>query len=128
MYLFMVVVVVLVVDVALPLLEAQVASPLQVAQVALLAVAEKTIKRRRKPISSFNKQFAREVHRIYGPPVFFSKSGKELRKKLKKKFVCLRTPDLRAFSEFQNSFSFWSYSSLKLEKFRNSSIWCLTSL
>jgi hypothetical protein len=80
MYLFMVVVVVLVVEVALPLLEAQVASPLQVAQVALLAVAEKTIKRRRKPISSFNKQFAREVHRIYGPPVFFLNPEKNLEK------------------------------------------------
>jgi hypothetical protein len=43
-----------------------------------------------------------------------SKSGKGL-KKIKKKYrhVCLRTPDLPAFAELQNSYPFRSYLALK---------------
>jgi hypothetical protein len=42
---------------------------------------------------------SREKCTGFTDPTVFSKSGKGLRKKLKKKqFICLRTPDLTAFS------------------------------
>jgi hypothetical protein len=51
--------------------------------------------------SHFLNKFMRGVDWIYGPH-FFSKSGKELRKKLKnKQSVRLRRPDLTAFLKFQ---------------------------